>query len=161
MQIETIRKFKKNNNTGLFALSNQLPSFPKQKNCSSVCVCVSLQLSFPGAAWPSSEYQNAPLSHLYFSILRVFCNNLNFPNMQRHHSALYSLVKFHQGAGVTRGPDSLKCYTCCACSSHLLQRWSTFIFTRTQLGSCSFSEFVTARSTERLSVSHFPDFDPE
>lgn len=65
-------------------------------------MCVWLQLSFTGAAWPSSEHQNAPLSHLYFSILRVFCNNLNFLNMHRHHSTLYSLVKFHQGAGVTR-----------------------------------------------------------
>lgn len=51
----------------------------KEMTCLSVCVsvCVSLWLSITGAAWPSSEYQSAPLPHLYFSAARVFCNNLN------------------------------------------------------------------------------------
>lgn len=93
-----------------------------------------------GAAWPSSECQNAPLSHLYFSALRVFCNNLNLWTCSGTTLPFPSTVIFSHiplRCRSNKGHDSLKCYTCSACSSHLLCCWSTFISSETQLHSHS------------------------
>lgn len=76
-----------------------------------------------GAAWPSSECQNAPLSHLYFSVPRVFCNNLNLWTCSGATPAFQSSIIFSHiplRSWSSKVHDSLKWYTCGPCSSYIL-----------------------------------------